>query len=568
MQEKRDVVVIEATKPYITNDLKPKENLRVCAYARVSTNHLDQINSYNAQIEEYSRRIQENPNWVFAGLYSDEGISGTSYKNRKGFNKMLKDARAGKIDKILVKSISRFSRNTVDSLSIVRELRNIGVEVFFEKENISSLDSKVDFHLTIFSSIAQEESRNISENIRWGIRKKFKKGKLHLDTTRFLGYDKDEDGNLVINPEQAETVQYMFMLYLLGVSYNGIATRFIKEGRLNGAGKVSWNSSSIKKMLLNEKYVGDVILQKNVTVDYLTRKTIKNNGEAPKYYIKDNHPAIISRKLFDAVGDLMKNKTTLGRNRINANKFPLSGIVYCSECGQKLFRNHYRYKTHTRVVLTCKNNGINSQNCSMYPIDNDSLYILVYRVATLMGYSRKESINNLLDGIGLKYDEDEHYDKIKKQENEILKNELAIKKMIDFKLSSDIFKDEEYLIEVYEKYKKNIKVAKMKIESLKHDLAAKIATNTKVNFLKDYLKNEQLLYKEQVAFFLKRIIVLDPHSVVIVQGDFDIPEEMFLDKMKEITRLPAIKEGEIYSEKRNEMYKYKVVKYKEDILEV
>ncbi len=568
MQEKRDVLVIEATKPYITNDLKPKENLRVCAYARVSTNQLDQINSYNAQIEEYSKRIKENPNWEFAGLYSDEGISGTSYKNRKGFNKMLKDARAGLIDKILVKSISRFSRNTIDSLSIVRELRNIGVEVFFEKENISSLDSKVDFHLTIFSSIAQEESRNISENIKWGIRKGFKRGKMRVDTNRFLGYDKDKDGNLVINPEQAETVQYIFMLYLLGESYNGISRHLLKEGRLNGAGKISWGISSIKKMLLNEKYVGDLILQKTVTVDYLTRKTIVNNGEAPKYYIKDNHPAIISRELFDAVGDLIKNKNTHGKNRINANKYPLSGLVYCSRCGRKLVRNHYRYKTHTRIVLTCKNNGMNTQRCSMYPIDNDSLYILVDRVATLMGYTRKESINNLLGGIGLKYDEDEHYEKINAQENEIIRNEQAIKKMIDLRLASEALQDDKYLIELYETYKKNIEIAKMKIDSLKHDLAATIATNKKMNFLKDYLESENLLYKEQVAFFLKRIIVLNPHSVVIVQGDFDIPEEMFLNKMKEILDLPSIKEGEIYSEKRNEMYKYKVVKYDERILDI
>ncbi|MFA7612523.1 MAG: recombinase family protein [Acholeplasmataceae bacterium] len=568
MQEKRDVLVIEATKPYITNDLKPKENLRVCAYARVSTNQLDQINSYNAQIEEYSKRIKENPNWEFAGLYSDEGISGTSYKNRKGFNKMLKDARAGLIDKILVKSISRFSRNTIDSLSIVRELRNIGVEVFFEKENISSLDSKVDFHLTIFSSIAQEESRNISENIKWGIRKGFKRGKMRVDTNRFLGYDKDKDGNLVINPEQAETVQYIFMLYLLGESYNGISRHLLKEGRLNGAGKISWGISSIKKMLLNEKYVGDLILQKTVTVDYLTRKTIVNNGEAPKYYIKDNHPAIISRELFDAVGDLIKNKNTHGKNRINANKYPLSGLVYCSRCGRKLVRNHYRYKTHTRIVLTCKNNGMNTQRCSMYPIDNDSLYILVDRVATLMGYTRKESINSLLGGIGLKYDEDEHYEKINAQENEIIRNEQAIKKMIDLRLASEALQDDKYLIELYETYKKNIEIAKMKIDSLKHDLAATIATNKKMNFLKDYLESENLLYKEQVAFFLKRIIVLNPHSVVIVQGDFDIPEEMFLNKMKEILDLPSIKEGEIYSEKRNEMYKYKVVKYDERILDI
>ncbi len=516
MQEKREVIVIEATKPFITNDLKSNKKLRVCAYARVSTNQLDQINSYNAQIEEYSSRIKENKDWIFAGLYSDEGISGTSVHNRTGFNKMIKDAKDGLIDKILVKSISRFSRNTVDALSIIRDLRNYNVEVFFEKENLSSLDSKVDFHLTIFSSIAQEESRNISENINCGIRKRFKEGKVRVDTNRFLGFDKDEKGNLIINPEQAETVQYIFMLYLLGESYVGIANTLTEQGYKNGAGKVKWSDAGISKILKNEKYCGDLLLQKTVSVDYLTKRSITNNGEVPKYYIPDNHPAIVSRELFDTVNTLIKSKLRDTGHAPFRTKYPLSGLVYCSVCGQKLLRNHYRSKHKTRIVLTCKNGGDNV-GCPVMPIDNDSLYILTDRVMSVMNYTRKDAINRLLDGIGLTYDENYYYKKIGDLEKENIDKELEIKNLIDFRLSSDVFTDDEYIATIYKSHKKRIELNNIKIESLKNDLATKIAGNSRLKYLKDYLSSEKLLYKQQVNDFMQNIIVISQYEVVFVQ---------------------------------------------------
>lgn len=229
---------------------------RVCAYARVSTDQEDQINSYKAQIHEYTKHINDNPEWIFQGMYADEGLSGTSIKKRVQFLNMIDDARHGKIDLILTKSMSRFARNTVDSLTIIRELRNLGVEVFFEKENLYSSDSKVDFMLTIFSSIAQEESRNISENIKWGYRKRFKEGIVHINTNRFLGYDKDENGNIVINSQEAKTVKMIFNLYIAGYSTREIAEHLTHNNIVNGRGVVLWKPATITSILTNEKYSG------------------------------------------------------------------------------------------------------------------------------------------------------------------------------------------------------------------------------------------------------------------------------------------------------------------------
>ncbi|HBO66872.1 MAG TPA: recombinase family protein, partial [Acholeplasmataceae bacterium] len=306
----RKVIRIDATPILHANHPSIiKRKKRVCAYARVSTDTEDQINSYNAQISEYTSQIKENNDWEFVNMYADEGISGTSTKKRVNFLRMIDDAKAGKIDLILVKSLSRFARNTVDCLSIIQELRTINVEVFFEKENISSSDSKVDFMMTIFSSIAQEEARNISENVKWGIRKRYKDGNIRINTSRFLGYDKDEKGKIVINSDEAKIVKMIFNLYLSGMSYREISTLLVENNIKNGRNEIIWHPANIMHILKNEKYCGDVLLQKRVTLDYLTHKSVINKGQAPQYYIENNHEPIISRELFQVVQQTLKNRS-------------------------------------------------------------------------------------------------------------------------------------------------------------------------------------------------------------------------------------------------------------------
>jgi DNA invertase Pin-like site-specific DNA recombinase len=246
-----------ATKNVLTAQVKK----RVAGYARVSTDQDEQQNSYEAQVDFYTNHIKSNDAWEFVEVYTDEGISATNTKKRDGFNRMIADAMAGRIDLILTKSVSRFARNTVDSLTTVRRLKEKGVEVYFEKENIYTLDSKGELLITIMSSLAQEESRSISENVTWGQRKRMADGKVSLPYKQFLGYEKGEDGIPKIVESEAETVRLIYMMYLNGKTVSAIASHLTEQGILTPAGKRKWNVSTILSILTNEKYKGDALLQ-------------------------------------------------------------------------------------------------------------------------------------------------------------------------------------------------------------------------------------------------------------------------------------------------------------------
>lgn len=303
---------------------------RVAAYARVSTEQDAQQNSYEAQIEYYTNYIQGKPDWEFVGIYADEGISGTSYKNRSGFNRMIDDAKAGKIDLILTKSISRFSRNTVDSLTVTRELKAKGVEVYFEKENISSMDKTAELVFTMLSSIAQEESRSISENVRWGKQRSMEAGKVSLAWSSFLGYEKGEDGLPKIVEEEAEIVRRIYRRYLEGASLNKIAEELTDEGIETPMGKSKWSCDGIRRILTNEKYKGDARLQKTYTDDFLTKKIKVNNGERKQWYIHDSHDAIVSAETFELAQKELARRSGHGGRSYDS---PFTGKIICGDCG-------------------------------------------------------------------------------------------------------------------------------------------------------------------------------------------------------------------------------------------
>lgn len=303
---------------------------RVAAYARVSTEQDAQQNSYEAQIEYYSNYIQSKPDWEFVRIYADEGISGTSFKNRTGFNQMIEDAKAGKIDLILTKSISRFSRNTVDSLTVTRELKAKGVEVFFEKENISSMDKTAELVFTMLSSIAQEESRSISENVRWGKQRCMEAGKVYLPWSAFLGYEKGEDGLPKIVEEEAEIVRTIYRRYLEGASLSVIATELMEAGIKTATGKQKWSSDGIRRILTNEKYKGDARLQKTYVEDFLTKQVKVNHGERKQWYIHDSHDAIVSAETFELVQKELARRTGRGGRFYDS---PFTGKIICGDCG-------------------------------------------------------------------------------------------------------------------------------------------------------------------------------------------------------------------------------------------
>lgn len=303
---------------------------RVAAYARVSTEQDEQQNSYEAQIEYYSGYIKSKPEWEFVRVYSDEGISGTSYKKRDGFNEMIKDAMNGNIDLILTKSISRFSRNTVDSLSITRQLKSAGVEVYFEKENISSMDAQAELLFTIMSSIAQEESRSISENVRWGKQRSMEAGKVSLAWTHFLGFKKGPDGLPEIVEKEAETVRRIYNMYLDGQSFLSIADALTQDGIKTPSDKDLWRAETVRSILTNEKYKGDARLQKTYTVDFLTKETRVNNGERKQWYIHDSHDAIVSPETFELVQKEIERRCSRKGCFYDS---PFSNKVICGSCG-------------------------------------------------------------------------------------------------------------------------------------------------------------------------------------------------------------------------------------------
>lgn len=237
---------------------------KVAEYARVSTDSDEQFTSYEAQVDYYTNYIKSRDDWEFIEVYTDEGITGTNTKRREGFKKMVTDALDGKIDLIVTKLVSRFARNTVDSLTTVRQLKEKGVEIYFEKENIWTLDSKGELLITIMSSLAREESRSISENCTWGQRKRFADGKVTVPFKRFLGYDRGEDGNLVINESEAVTVRRIYGMFLQGMTPFAIATQLTKDKILSPGSKEKWNASNIRSILSNEKYKGDALLQKKL----------------------------------------------------------------------------------------------------------------------------------------------------------------------------------------------------------------------------------------------------------------------------------------------------------------
>lgn len=325
--------------------------LRVAAYCRVSTDDEEQKTSYEAQIGYYTEKINQNPEWQMAGIFADEGISGTQAKKRPEFLKMIRLCRQRKIDIILTKSLSRFARNTVDSLGYIRELRALGIAVISEKENINTLTAESEMLITIMSCFAQAESESISKNVSWGVRQSFKNGNVPMQYARLLGYRKGHDGNAEIIPEEAEVVKEIYRCYLDGMSMNLIADRLNEKGLTTKGGSSPYRKTVVQRILTNEKYTGDALLQKTYVTDCITKKTRKNNGELPMYLVKNHHELIISRSDFNRVQEEMARRsakrtiadklTKTGQGKYSA-KYALSELLICGECGE-----HYRRVTWT-----------------------------------------------------------------------------------------------------------------------------------------------------------------------------------------------------------------------------
>ena len=393
MAKKITVIPPKMNQTSLAENLELKKR-RVAAYCRVSTDQEEQLSSFEAQVNYYTSYINGNQDYELAGIYADEGISGTSTKKREQFNRMIEDCKTGKIELIITKSISRFARNTLDCLKYVRQLKELGVEIYFEKENIRTLDNQGETLLTILSSLAQDESRAISENSTWGIGRRFEQGKLQINHTKFLGYDKDKSGNLIVNEKQAKIVRRIYKEFMDGKGANRIARDLESGGVANWNGKAKWYESSIRKMLTNEKYKGDALLQKTYTVDFLSKKRADNNGQVPQYYVEDSHPAIIDKEMWEAVQLEMERRRNFalqyGIQKLEyaTTSNPFAGRVICGSCGKIFGRKVWNSNDEKlrRIIWRCngKYPSKGEKGCESRHIDDIVLYQAFVNVFNMM----------------------------------------------------------------------------------------------------------------------------------------------------------------------------------------
>jgi len=382
----KNVTVIPAIKRVgnnKNNESKPK--IRVAAYCRVSTDSDEQATSYEIQIEHYTNYIKKNKEWELAGIFADDGITGTNTKKRDEFNRMIEECMAGNIDMIITKSISRFARNTLDCLKYIRQLKDENIAVFFEKENINTMDSKGEVLLTIMASLAQQESQSLSQNVKIGIQYRYQQGEVQVNHNRFLGYTKDESKQLVIEPEGAEIVKRIYREYLEGASLLQIARGLESDGVLTAAGKAKWRPETLKKILQNEKYIGDALLQKTYTVDFLSKKRVKNNGIVPQYYVENSHEPIIPRDLYMQVQEEMVRRASIqsgksGKKRVYSSKYALSSIVYCGQCSDIYRRVHWNNRGYKSIVWRCVSRlEEKGSNCTSPTINEETLQTAVVK---------------------------------------------------------------------------------------------------------------------------------------------------------------------------------------------
>ena len=358
----RIVEVIPATWNPTDESAGEIRKLRVAAYCRVSTELEQQQSSYDIQIEYYTRHIMQNPNWIFAGVFADDGRSATNTFRRDDFNQLMDQCLKGKVDMIITKSISRFARNTVDCISWVRKLKEKNVAVYFEKENLNTLDDSTEMILTILSSQAQEESRAISTNVKWGYARKFEKGE--STRQRSYGFRKAPTGEMCIVEEEAAVIRNMARWFLDGDSLERIKHRLEEAGIETTTGKKTWSTGTIYNILTNEKIMGDVLLQKTFTADYLTKRRVKNSGQQKQYYVKNHHEAIIPKTVYYKIQEEIARRSSLKKagtrkgktaQGVYSSKYALTGIMVCNECGA-----HYRRTTWAKngkkvIVWRCIN---------------------------------------------------------------------------------------------------------------------------------------------------------------------------------------------------------------------
>lgn len=535
----KKVRVIEPTvKPKATTN--SYRQLRVAAYCRVSTQMEEQFNSYEVQKNYYTEKINSEPKWKLVGIFADRGITGTSALKRDEFQKMIRMCKRKQIDMIITKSISRFSRNTVDCLNYVRMLRQLDVDVFFEEQGIHSKDAGAEFYITIYGSIAQSESENISANVRWGIQQRAKEGKVHFAYSRFLGYKEGPDGKPMIDEKQADTVKFIFNEYLLGSSLAGIAKLLTAKGIKTPSGKSGWNGSTVRTILSNEKYKGDALLNKTYISDCISKKVKKNNGERPMYYVENNHPAIIDKDTFNRVQEELARRTskrkvkqvgTKTEQGKYSSKYALTELLICGECGTPYRRCTWTASGEKKIVWRCINRlDYGKKYCHHSPTIEES--VLQNAIVTAIMNNAQQSadvLSILKEHIRIGIQADEVEDNSLELLIEIAKldekyNALFSKMTAD---TEDIESIENQLIEIInKKHSLQAQVEEIKNERTKRENAQ--SRLEQIYLILDGLKNHPMTYNDiLVRQILDTVVVESKDKIkVVFTGGYEAEQEL------------------------------------------
>lgn len=519
------VRVIPATRTEVGRETGRRRRKRVAAYCRVSTDSAEQLNSYAAQKSYYIQKIEETPEWEMAGIFADEGISGTSLKKRQEFNRMIEACRRGRIDMILTKSLSRFSRNTVDCLETVRMLKTNGIGIIFEKENINTLTETSEFLITLFSGFAQAESESLSKNVTWGKQKSMETGNVPIQYSKLIGYRKGADGKPEIVPEEAEIVRRIYKMYLEGCSLVQIAKTLTDEETPTASGVKAWSAQVVRNMLTNEKYIGDALLQKTYITDCISKQVKKNCGERPMYYVEGHHAAIIPKEIFQRVQEEMTRrsskrkvmqKTAKTEQGKYSSKYALTERLICGECGTPYKRVTWTAKSGKKhIVWRCISRlEFGKKYCHHSPsLDEGKLHAAV--VAAMNAYAGQQEAMNAA----------QEFAQAVQNSSGAFINLIGLKQRL-----SDVTAEQDKLVDLMLMDMENSELTERlkavteekeqlqrQIESLQANSEQQAANQTRMKEIKDWLEQHPTGFTEYsdalTRRFIERITVLDAETI-------------------------------------------------------
>ena len=532
---KRIVTKIDAN-PILSKQNNENNLLRVAAYCRVSTDSEDQIESYKAQVAYYTDAISKNPRWKFVDIYADEGVTGMMAKKRTNFMRMMRDCEKGKIDLIITKSVARFARNVVDSLNYVRRLKAKGIGVYFEEQALDSLKTENEMALGIYSVLAQAESENISANVKWGIRQRMQSGTFKF-RYNLLGYRKGDDGEPEIVEEEAQYIRAIFNMYLDGKSLDQIKAYLESEGVLTKTGNAVWNKGIIQGILSNERYCGDLLMQKTFTENCLTKKVKKNRGEMPKYLVKDNHPAIITHATFKmaqmemARRGSVRKKTDSGITEQGkySGKFALTDILVCGECGSPYRRKTYSRNGKNKRVWRCLSRlEHGTEFCSdSITVDDETLKKTIVRGICKAVADKKEVLDLILSNLVYAVTGEDDTLEMYAIEKQLKTLSGIMDETVELAASST--GDGKRFQEEMKSLSSQMVVLREQLEIMKGRIDSNEKVNAEIENIKQYLTADSLDFSEYSDVTIRRLVeyirVMKDNSIIIVlKGGIQIQE--------------------------------------------